>query len=41
MIFNLSTSNLFTSDFKLAKSTSNAKDDVSTPVALFTSIFFA
>ena len=34
-------SNLSTSDFKLAKSLSLAKDDLSTPVAFFKSVFVA
>ena len=38
---NLSTSNLSTSDFKLAKSIFLAKDDVSTPVVFFKSVFVA
>ena len=39
--FNLSLSNLSTSDFKLAKSTFLEKADVSTPVAFFKSDFIA
>ena len=39
--FNLSISNLSTSDFKLAKSVFLARDDVSTRVALFKSAFVA
>ena len=34
-------SNLSTSDFKLAKSVFLAKDDVSTPVGFFKSVFVA
>ena len=39
--FNLSMSNLSTSDFKLAKSLFLAKDDVSTLVGFFKSVFVA
>ena len=39
--FNLSISNLSTSDFKLAKSVFLARDDVSNRVALFKSAFVA
>ena len=39
--YNLSISNLSTSDIKLAKSTFLAKDDVSVPVVFFKSIFVA
>ena len=39
--FNLSISNLSTSDFKLVKSVFLANFDVSTPVALFKSAFVA
>ena len=38
-VFNLSISNLSTSDFRQAKSVFSAKDYVSTPVALFKSAF--
>ena len=41
IFFNLSISNLSTSDFKLAKSVFLAKSDVSTPVALFRSASIA
>ena len=37
IFFNSSISNLFTSDFQLAKSVFLAKDDKSTPVAIFKS----
>ena len=40
-IFNLSISNLSTSDFKLAKSVFSAKSDASTPAAVFKSAFVA
>ena len=40
-IFVLSISNLSTSDFKLAESTFLAKEDSSTPVAFFNSVFVA
>ena len=39
--FNLSISNLSTSDFKLTKSLLLSKSDVSTPVAVFKSAFVA
>ena len=41
IFFTFAISNLSTSDFKLAKSTFLAKDDVLTPVAVFKFIFVA